>query len=238
MIQARETSSRLPNKIYLPFFGLPGLEFLYRRLCCLQDCLVVFAVPDSKSNVCLRMFLESRKIPYYPGPENDVFERFGVVINAIRPKYVVRVNADCPFLSPAHVDDLRRFFLSSHADYASTTLNDSFPLGEHVEIFSTDAFMRASEMERTPLISEHVTPAFYCRKEFVSAPMTSPHSLEGLERLRLCIDYREDHLFLRSLESLLPGAQFSYADLLAVARSAPDLLEINSEYVKPRVVSI
>lgn len=68
IVQARLTSSRLPNKVLMKLgkSNLTILEHVYQRLCKseLID-KVVFAIPDTPLNDSLASFMGDKSIPYF-----------------------------------------------------------------------------------------------------------------------------------------------------------------------------
>ena len=235
IMQARQTSSRLPNKIFLPLFEKPLFHFLYNRLNQLSFDLII-AAPKTSSNIKLAKYLIDNKLNYFLGSEENVFIRFLEVIKIRSPDIVVRVNSDCPFLSPENVESVVKQFIKLKTDYLSTTLDYSFPLGEHIEVISSEAFLRASRKKIDPLTKEHVTPIFYKSPEFKSLPYSPSQKLIYPKGLRLCIDYKKDYIFFKELEKILSSEAFCYADLINICNEYPKLLRINSEFQKSRTV--
>lgn len=234
VIQARQTSSRLPNKVFLPLFNIPLLYLLYSRLSELKNFKVVFAVPSNNLN--LISYLESLSIPFVAGDEHDVHSRFVKASRFFSADNVIRVNCDCPFLSPSTIVSLYDFFVSSDCDYTSTTLNSTYALGEHVEIFTSSALYSSQLLLSTLPQREHVTPVFYQNpSSFVCLPFTCPFP-SPTSNLRLCIDYPEDYTFFLSLSSHLNFLDFDYTDILNVIARHPELTAVNSFLMKERTV--
>ena len=235
IMQAKQTSSRLPNKIFLPLFKKPLFHFLYDRLNQLSFDLVI-AAPNTSSNIKLAKYLIDNKLNYFLGSEDNVFIRFLEIIKLKLPDIVVRVNSDCPFLSPENVESVVKQFIELKADYLSTTLDNSFPLGEHIEAISTEAFLRASRNNIDTTTKEHVTPIFYKSLEFKSLPYYPSEKLDYPSGLRLCIDYEKDYIFFQEIEKLISSETFTYEDLINICNSNPKLLLINSHFHKSRTV--
>ncbi len=235
IMQARQTSSRLPNKIFLPLFKKPLFHFLYDRLNQLSFDLII-AAPNTTGNLNLKKYLIENKLNFFLGSEDNVFTRFLEVIKLKSPDIVVRVNSDCPFLSPENVECVVKQFIELETDYLSTTLDKSFPLGEHIEAISTEAFIRASKNDIDYLTEEHVTPVFYKSLKFRSLPYSPSEKVIYPSGLRLCIDFKEDYIFFQELEKLMPSETFTYKELINICDSNPKLLLINSNYQKSRPV--
>ena len=85
-----------------------------------------------------------------------------VLNEAHKAENIIRINGDCPLISPKTIECIVNLFNENLSyDYLSTTLDESFPVGEHIEVISSEAFLRASEDILTSSTKEHVTPIFY-----------------------------------------------------------------------------
>ena len=70
IIQARVGSSRLPNKILLPFYK--GKCLLIEKLRQIEDINIVVATSINPNNDVIETCLDKYNIPIYRGSENDV----------------------------------------------------------------------------------------------------------------------------------------------------------------------
>ena len=114
IVQARIGSRRLPNKVMLSLHGYPVIEWVFRRIskAKLANCLV-FAIPDTSKNDLLADFLKSLSANLYRGNELDLLDRFYHSAKKWEATQIVRVTADCPFVSGSEIDHLIEFFQSS-----------------------------------------------------------------------------------------------------------------------------
>ena len=101
IVQARLTSSRLPDKVVMPL-GRQGktiAEHVFERLSCSRHIdQVVFAIPTGERNDELETFLTERHMPCFRGSEDNVLERFIGCIRQYQPEIVVRATSDNPFV--------------------------------------------------------------------------------------------------------------------------------------------
>ena len=78
IVQARLTSSRLPDKVVMPL-GRQGktiAEHVFERLSCSRHIdQVVFAIPTGERNDELETFLTERHMPCFRGSEDNVLAR-------------------------------------------------------------------------------------------------------------------------------------------------------------------
>ena len=76
IIQSRQTSKRLKNKVFKKIGKLSITEHIYKRLKLLKDIDIVFAIPNTKSNDKLNSHLKKLKAKVYRGSENNVMQRY------------------------------------------------------------------------------------------------------------------------------------------------------------------
>jgi spore coat polysaccharide biosynthesis protein SpsF len=238
IIQARQTSTRLPRKVLLPLNGVPAVVYLYQRLRILFDWhQIIVAIPNTFQNDELAETLRLHGIQFYRGSEESVYSRFVNISNMVDSNYVVRINADCPILSPLTVFKCIQSITMLELDYLSTTLDSSYPLGEHVEIFSRTALTQSRNHCINLDYIEHVTSAIYANSTlFACGQLSATHAYPS--NLRLCIDYYEDYLFLTALLKLLPTCHYALPDIISCVHKNMDLLRINGHFVKSRTTCV
>ena len=131
IVQARLTSSRLPDKVIMPLAGKTIAEHVYERLSLSRHIdKVVFAIPTGERNDELERFLEERGIPSFRGSEDNVQERFIKCIRQYQPQIVVRATSDNPFVDWMQADCQIEGL--TDCDYVSS---EGAPLGTGVEVF-------------------------------------------------------------------------------------------------------
>jgi glutamate-1-semialdehyde 2,1-aminomutase len=195
-IQARLTSTRLPNKVLAKIGPWTALELMLKRLekaKTLNE--VVLLIPDTKQNEPLSKYIENElKCPYVMGDEHDVLSRF-VKAAAMNPAdFFVRLTADCPLISPTIVDDVVRLTVGCNADYGANVNPPTFPDGFDVECFSSRSLQWIDKHADTPRWREHVTlvlrehPGIPSDFKFVNLTRNG----ESAVSVRLTLDYPED----------------------------------------------
>lgn len=156
VVQARLTSSRLPNKVLMTLgeSNLSILEHVYQRLNKSRYIdKVVFAIPDSAMNNPLAEFMNGKNIPYNRGSEDDVLDRFYQCAKQYNPKVVVRATCDNPFVDWALGDKL----IENLGDNDYVGCKDT-PLGTSLEVFTMPSLEEAHNKATTEPEHEHVTP--------------------------------------------------------------------------------
>lgn len=153
-IQARKTSTRLPNKIYEPIAGVPILYHVIDRVAkaSLVDDIVV----------CSPHPLED--IPEGVGEfvyhdEMDVLGRYYHCLLNNPADYVVRITADCPLLDPHLIDFVIHHAIKASADYCSNVLTRTFPDGVDCEVMSKKMLYFLQATVNSAYAREHVTIA-------------------------------------------------------------------------------
>lgn len=101
IIQARTSSSRLPNKVLLDIAGQPMLVRVVERTQLAKTIdQVVVATTDSESDDAIAELCKERGYPCYRGSEFDVLDRYYKAAVIFHADVVVRITADCPVIDP------------------------------------------------------------------------------------------------------------------------------------------
>ena len=170
IIQARLGSTRFKKKVIKKIVYLPSIVYQYKRIKGVKNNIkIVVAIPKGDSENELKKILRKHEIEYFEGDEKNVFKRFLDCSQKYKPEIIIRINGDCPIISPNTIDKTIETYLNNdYSDYVSTTMDESFPVGEHVELFTSDALMKASYIKKSKEEEEHVTPVFYRNQNIFS----------------------------------------------------------------------
>ena len=224
IVQARLTSSRLPNKVLMTLgnSGLSILEHVYQRLNMSKHIdKVVFAIPDSQMNDSLAEYLELKQMPYTRGSENDVLDRFFQCAVQFDPQIVVRATCDNPLVDWELADKLIQTI--HEYDYVGAK---GAPLGTGVEVFTMDALSESHKKAATEPEHEHVTPYIYNHPEQFQV-----HRKEfGLPSYRLTVDEERDYELANIIyNALYKGTPIPNKEVYTYLELHPDLVAINTE---------
>jgi spore coat polysaccharide biosynthesis protein SpsF len=137
---------------------------------------------------------------------------------------IVRVTADCPFLSPSVSGQVLGLFLAGGLDYASNVHPRTFPRGLDTEVFSREALAVAVRESRAPDEREHVTPFIWRQTERFH--LGNLRGDPDRSSLRWTVDTPEDWELAERLYRVLPPL-FTDADILAALEAHPDWLALN-----------
>jgi spore coat polysaccharide biosynthesis protein SpsF len=236
IVQARQSSSRLPGKVLLPLAGRPVLERiveLLRLATSIGD--VVVATSDDPSDDAVRDFAASVDVRCVRGPLEDVLGRTILAVRAAHADVVVRMPGDKPLLVPSQVDTVVRHHLSHQADY-TTNMGPGWPhdatsvIGHEVEVASASALERAHREATEPGDRAHVMPYLYrAAHGFRVERVSVPDELAALSP-RLTLDTDNDYRLISAIYDALhrPGRAFDGAELAAFLRAHPELLALNA----------
>lgn len=159
-------SSRLPGKVLLDLGGRPlVLQLLSRLARTTRIDEIVVATSESPTDDQLAEAVEGAGVRCVRGSEHDVLARYVRASQTTGADVIVRVTGDCPLIDAAIVDSVVSELgaHTSECDYASNTLERSFPRGLDTEALFADTLLRADRLARSPEAREHVT--WYLHRE-------------------------------------------------------------------------
>lgn len=229
IVQARMGSTRLPGKVLRTLVDRPMLAWVCERLmrARLLDSIVVASstlpADDPIEGLC-----HERGWSIFRGSESDVLGRYVGAVAAVRAESVVRVTSDCPLIDPHVVDLVIASYQASSppCDYASNTLERSYPRGLDVEVFSRVALERADAEDSNPGSREHVTPWIYRHPE--SFRLRNVENAVDLSRHRWTVDTVEDFEFVSRILGVFGGSEFSWGNVLELLDRNPDWCAVNA----------
>lgn len=228
ILQARCSSTRLPNKVLKPLLGKPMILRQIERVrrATLIDELVVATSTDPSDDELARVCSDIGQ-RVFRGSLDDVLDRVYRAAVACAPDYVVRLTADCPLIDPEVIDDVIRSCQGNNCDYASNGVEPTYPDGLDVEAMRLAALERAWRDAQLPSEREHVTPFIYRHPEIFS--ICHVRNDVDLSHLRWTVDNPEDFQFVsRVFDALYPNKPaFVTKDILELLASHPDWVELN-----------
>ena len=229
VLQARFSSTRLPGKVLKPLLGRPMLARQLERIgrAASIDRIIVATSTEASDDPIADLCGEIG-VGCYRGSLDDVLDRMYQAAASAGAATVMRLTGDCPLADPAVFDDLNAFFLQGGYDYASNTIEPTFPDGLDVEVMHFECLKAAWREAVLPSEREHVTPFIYNHSErFRLGSFKQKSDLSGL---RWTVDEPRDFEFVsRIYEALYEGnPAFTAADVLRLLQDQPELELINS----------
>lgn len=162
VVQARMGSTRLWGKVMMPLAREPVLWHVLRRLEGVKflDEIVV-ATSDRRRDDRIEEFLAGRPIRggrLLRGSEEDVLSRFARAVEVTRAHLIVRVTADSPLLSPAHLERMVNLAVETGCDGVDGhRAKTGLTLGFGTEVYRSEVLMEASKEAKRKEEREHVS---------------------------------------------------------------------------------
>lgn len=232
VVQARMGSTRLPGKVLLPLAGTTVLGCVVERLSrCGSLNGIVIATSELAQDDPVVAEAERLRVPSIRGDADDVLARYCVAARSSGADPVVRITSDCPLIDPEIVDAIVAAFGQGECDYASNTLERTYPRGLDAEVVAREALDRAGRDASESYEREHVTPHLYRHPE--SFRLRSYRAPDGTDRsaLRWTLDTPEDFAFVQAAYAACAHrvpSDVRTADLLAAIARSPELTAINA----------
>ena len=204
IIQARTGSSRFPSKVLQKISGKTIVSLIYERLSKSKiiDKTIIATSNDKKDNF-LYSHLIKKDIRVFRGSEKNVLDRFYNASLKYKPKWIVRITADCPLIDPVIVDKVIDKYNKFNADYATNTMPPTFPDGLDVEVFSLkvlkDSWVKTKKQK---FFREHVTT--HIRKNNKIKKINYTYK-EDYSFLRLTLDDAVDYKVITKILSQFPS---------------------------------
>ena len=233
IIQARYGATRLPGKVLLKVLDKTILEYVIERVKKARTIKqVIIATTIKRNDRKIVNLLDKVGISVYRGSENDVLDRFYQAAQLFKIKHIVRITADCPLIDPKIIDKIVDRYFKSKTDYCANTLEETFPDGEDVEVFSFSALSLAWKNARLLSEREHVTP--YIRNHPEMFKILNVRNRTNLHEKRWTLDRGEDFKFIKSvLENLYPvNPDFSMQDVLKYLKDNASIEKINRDIIR------
>jgi spore coat polysaccharide biosynthesis protein SpsF (cytidylyltransferase family) len=231
IVQARMTSTRLPDKVLMELAGRSVLWHVLKRCQAIPGADVVCcAIPEGKGQEPVPDEAQSAGAVVFRGSESDVLGRYQAAARHLGATTVMRVTSDCPMIDPELCGQVLRLRREAGADYACNNMPRSWPHGLDCEAFTAVALARAAAEAREPYDREHVTP--WLRRERSLRQINLPGPGGAIADERWTLDYPEDFAFLAALFELLPPppAMPSMNEALEQLRLHPEIASINAAY--------
>ncbi len=229
IVAGRMKSSRLKKKALLKIQGKESVRL------CLESCLkikeaqkIVLATSTNKQDAILEMFLPSnRKIHFFRGHPSNVIKRYvdASLINNI--DVIIRVTADCPFVS----SEIASLLLESHfkegADY---TAAKNFSVGTSCEIINLSALKKVQSYFKNAKYSEYMTWYFQNNPHIFNLNIVKlPEEL--VRNYRLTLDYDEDLKMFNKLVESIGHHNLNTKKIFSFLDKSPEISQINSKSV-------
>lgn len=233
IIQARTNSSRLPNKVILPFFEDKCiLEIIINNLQInFPNHKIVIATTLNQSDDKIVDLANSLNVFCYRGSETNVLKRFVEAAKEFNAHHIVRVCADNPFL---HMDFIKKlidiFHQNPNFDYYSFKNFEGTPVikthfGLFVELVKLSALEKTLKLTNEDVFLEHVTNYIYSNETFDIYLEELPEFLYFRKDLRFTIDDEVDFESLKEIYKIYQNQNFDLNKMITFIDSNIELKE-------------
>ena len=236
IIQARRSSTRLPDKIMLPLAGEPLFLRMFERVdySKLADEIVI-ATTTNKSDDKVEEICNANKINCYRGSEDDLLDRHykaGLEYNA---DVIVKIPSDCPLIDYRIIDKVLNFYLNNtdKYDFVSNLHPATYPDGNDVEVIPKNILKIAHKEATSQMEREHTTPFIWEKPErFRIGNIIWDTGLDYSMTYRFTIDYKEDYELIKCVydELYFKRQKFSLEDILKLLKEKPELKKLNEKF--------
>ena len=233
ILQARTGSTRMPEKVILPFYGEQSiLDLLLEKVKKLEVPMVLATtVNTSDDRICA--LAGKHDIPVFRGSENDVLDRLIQAARQFGFSKIIRVCADNPFLDLAGIQTLIAKFEQSEADYLSFQLAGNKPsilthFGFWTEAVRLDALEKAQHLTTEKLYHEHVTNFIYGKPALFNVQFIPADPLVfSRTDIRMTLDTPEDFEIQQEIFVAISkeNPNFGIPEIVNWLDNHPDILE-------------
>lgn len=199
IIQARLASTRLPNKIMLPFWEEETiLDILINKLKRFKNYSIILATSNSPTNLPLVKYAQQAGISYFQGDESDVLKRFIDAAESQHIEHIIRICSDNPFLDIYAIEQLLFSIKDNdNYDYISFSVNNQPSIKTHfgfwTEYVTLKALKQVAASTNEALYHEHVTNYIYSHpSDFQIKWLPVPECIKNRYDIRLTIDTEND----------------------------------------------
>lgn len=213
IVQARQSSARLPGKMLMSVAGRSLLGRVIDRLGEARTLTrIMVATSTDGSDQPIADFCIKENISCYRGPLDDVAARFLAAAEREAADSFVRISGDSPLIDPALVDMAVAYYEVDRCDLVSNVFVRTFPRGQSVEVVRTEALevLRALMQDDD---REHVTRAFY--RNGHAFRIVSLTSGVNAGAANLCIDTSDDLSRIERIVRVAPNGA-GWRELLAI----------------------
>ena len=222
VIQARVGSTRLANKVLLPFYGEQIILSIVADKFTHCGLRVVIATTTNTKDDVIEQFCNSKNLVCFRGEEFDVLSRFIACAKNFNFTSLIRVCSDNPLLDLNEIDRLiENIENNQDVDYMSFIVNDRPSIKTHfgfwTEYVTLEALERVASLTSDKLYHEHVTNYIYTYPQLFNIKwLDTDPCLNGRDDIRLTIDTREDFDCIKEIYSnlLLLGNQYDLSTVV------------------------
>lgn len=237
ILQARMSSSRLPNKVLMPILGIPMLSHQIARISQVKTPhKLIVATSEQVNDDAIEKLCQKLNTYCFRGSLDDVLGRYYQTAQAYNKidniKNIVRVTGDCPLIDSDIIDKIIELYRSTNVDYCSNCAPATLPDGLDVEVFSLAALEKMYLLAKKPSEREHVTSFIRNNPELFTT--TNYCHTPDLSHYRWTVDEATDFELVTKVYQALykENPQFKLNDIVNLMQHQPKLVKINQGIVR------
>ncbi len=220
IVQARNSSTRYPQKMLHKFLGKPAIEWVIDRCHKIDTDYKILATSTNEEDDILAEIAAKKGWNVVRGSVEDVLNRYAKAIQDYNIDVVVRITGDCILTDYRMVNYAISKFQELNADYlVLTNIIDGFD----VEVIRANTVLDADKHAILPSEREHVTP--YIKKSKRYKIVSLPYREEDLSSIHMSLDYKEDAIAIGLILERFNGRDFSYDDVAKLIKLDPQILD-------------
>jgi spore coat polysaccharide biosynthesis protein SpsF (cytidylyltransferase family) len=234
ILQARTGSTRMPEKVILPFYQEHSILDLLLEKVKKLGIQTVLATTDNPSDDRICALAAKHEVPVFRGSENDVLDRFIQAARHFGFSKIIRVCADNPFLDLAGMQTLITEFSKSDADYLSFQLAGKKPsilthFGFWTEAVRLETLEKAKKLTGEKLYHEHVTNFVYGNPELFNVQFIQANPLVfSRTDIRMTLDTPEDFEIQQKIFATISkeNPNFGIPEIVSWLDQHPEILKL------------
>ena len=212
VIQARLNSTRFKKKILKKIKGKEVIKILIERLKLSEEINdIIVAIPNTRSNDSLELFLKKNNINVFRGSEKNVLKRFLECSRKNNINNIVRITSDCPLIDPKILDKMALEFKKNNLDYFSNIQERTFPDGMDIEFIKKDTLEKTYKNVIYDYDKEHVTPYILRSNIFKKRNYLNKKDYSGI---RITLDYPSDLKILSKIIKSFKNLNFGFNEII------------------------
>jgi len=229
IIQARTGSTRLPGKVIQKIdnssivldYVINQVKFSKR----IQKIIVATTNLTEDNVICKHLDLQKNE--FFRGSSEDVLDRYYQCAKKFSLDHIVRITADNPLIDPNIIDLIIDKYVDTKCDFATNTIQRTFPFGTEVEVFSFKSLEKAWKNAKKPSEREHVTPFIYDPQNGFT--IINIEYQENFSHLRYTVDRIEDLKLVKEIIKNISTRPILIEDVIKLYEKRPEIFEINKD---------
>ncbi len=229
IIEARTTSTRLPNKIMLEAYKkISFLEYLILRLKTLNFIdNIIIATTINKNDDKIVKLTKRLNVDCFRGSENNVFDRVLKAAKKFKTDLIIRITSDCPVIDLDIVTQAYEMYLNNDVEFVTNSLITSYPIGMDVEVLKSKTLEKSKKFFRSKDDEEHITLAIRRNpRKFKHLNLISPKEIY-YPKMSLVLDYKEDEIVLKKIIKKFWKKKYRCLDLVNFMLKNKSIAKIN-----------